>query len=270
MEEATLQAVKRAMPGHGRARIHEKLISILGIEDQTEVEVSTDAGATLYLTVFADELVDEGTIRISGEDLKKLGIPDGGNVHVKRKIPLEEQVRTAAETAATQIKEGAQDIGTKLSETAEKIQKGAAETAEQLGTKAKELTDKVKEETKPIGEKVSKAAKSSADAIRDKIPVGKLAPEIEKGLSALSQEDAKKIRSLLTGVEGVSAAVPVKFASGRSFGNLTIPPEINLVAIQRGTALLELKPDIVLKEGDIAYCSGPSDMISFVTRMLEG
>ena len=62
MEEATLQAVKRAMPGHGRARIHEKLLSFLGVEDQSEVEVRTDAGATLTLTIFADAMVDEGTI----------------------------------------------------------------------------------------------------------------------------------------------------------------------------------------------------------------
>ncbi|MBP7034780.1 MAG: hypothetical protein KBB00_03390, partial [Methanospirillum sp.] len=184
MEEATLQAVKRAMPGHGRARIHEKLLSFLGVEDQSEVEVSTDAGATLTLTIFADAMVDEGTIRISGEDLKKLNIPDGGKVHVTRKIPFEERIRTAAESAAGQIRGGAQEIGSKLSETADKLQKGAADTAGQISTKAKEITEKVKEDTKPIGEKVSKAAKSSADAIRDKIPIGKLSPEIEKGLSA--------------------------------------------------------------------------------------
>ncbi len=270
MEEATLQAVKRAMPGHGRARIHEKLLSFLSIEDQSEVEVSTDAGATLTLTVFADELVDEGTIRISGEDLKKLNIPDGGVVHVKRKIPFEEQIRMAAESAAGQMKEGAQEIGTKISETAGKIQKSAAETAEHISTKAKELTEKVKEDTKPIGVKVSRAAKSSADAIREKIPIGKLSPEIEKGLSSLSQEEAKKIRTALTGREGVSAAARVKFAAGRSLGNLTIPPEVTLVTVQRKEHILGLDADIILKENDIVYLSGPSDAVGFVTRMLEG
>lgn len=270
MEEATLQAVKRAMPGHGRARIHEKLLSFLGVEDQSEVEVSTDAGATLTLTIFADAMVDEGTIRISGEDLKKLNIPDGGKVHVTRKIPFEERIRTAAESAAGQIRGGAQEIGSKLSETADKLQKGAADTAGQISTKAKEITEKVKEDTKPIGEKVSKAAKSSADAIRDKIPIGKLSPEIEKGLSALSQEEAKTIRSALTGIEGVSAAVPVRFAAGRSLGNLTIPPEITLVTVQRKDKVLGLDRDIILKENDIVYFSGPSDAVGFVTRMLEG
>lgn len=270
MKEVTLQAVKRAMPGHGRARIHNKLLSSLGIEDQTEVEVSTDTGKTLTLTIFADEQVKEGTVRISGEDLEKLGLPDGGKVHVTRKIPLDEQVKMVAESAADQIKEGAQEIGAKLSETADKIQKGASETAEQIGTKAREFSEKVIEETKPIGEKISKAAKSSADSIRDKIPIGKLSPAIEEGLSALKPDDAKKIRSLLTSGEGVSAAAVVKSASGRSIGNLTIPPEISLVAVQRKNQVLGISSDIILSDGDIAYFSGSSNAVAFVTRMLEG
>ncbi|HPP77807.1 TrkA C-terminal domain-containing protein, partial [Methanospirillum sp.] len=182
----------------------------------------------------------------------------------------EEQIRMAAESAAGQMKEGAQEISTKISETAGKIQKSAAETAEQITTKAKELTEKVKEDTKPIGKKVSRAARSSADAIRDKIPIGKLSPEIEKGLSVLSQEEAKKIRTALTGKEGVSAAVLVKFAAGRSIGNLTIPPEVTLVTVQRKDQILGLDADIILKENDIVYLSGPSDAVGFVTRMLEG
>ncbi|MDD3574327.1 MAG: hypothetical protein PHD71_04745 [Methanospirillum sp.] len=270
MKEATLQAVKRAMPGHGRARIHEKLLSYLGIDDQSEVEVSTKAGATLTLTVFADTVVEEGTIRISSEDLEKLNIPDGGEVDVRRKIPLDEQILAAAESTAGQIKEGAQEIGAKLSETAEKIQKGAADTAEQISTKAKELTEKVKEDAKPIGEKVSKAAKSSADAIIDKIPLGKLSADIEKELSAADPEEAKRIRGILVGMEGEKAAVRVQVAAGRTVGNLTIPPEIKLVTVQRDGEILGSDNNIVFKEGDIVYISGSSDAIGFVTRMLEG
>lgn len=270
MEEATLQAVKRAMPGHGRARIHEKLLSMLGIEDQTEVEVSTNAGATLTLTVFADELVEEGTIRISVEDLKKLDIPEGGQVNVKRKIPLDEQIRVAAESAAGQIKGGAQEISTKLSETAEKIQKGASETAQQVETKAKEITEKVKADTKPISEKISKAAKNSADTIREKLPIGKFSPEIEKGLSNLTSDDANKIRSLLTGAEGICSAVPISFASGRTIGNLTMPPDAKIVAIQRKNQIVEISPDTLLKEGDIAYLSGHEEAVGFIKKMLEG
>ncbi len=270
MEEVTLQAVKRAMPGHGRARIHEKLLSFLGIEDQSEVEVSTDAGVTLTLTVFADELVEEGTIRISAEDLRRLNIPDGGTVHVTRKIPLEEQIRTTAETAAEQIKGGAQEVGAKLSETAEKIQKSAADTAEQIGTKAKELTEKVKEETKPITEKISMAAKSSAHTIREKIPLGKLSADIEKELSVVAPDEAQKIRNALTGRDGKGAAARVRFAAGRSLGNLTIPPEVTLVALQRTNQILKLDENTILKENDIVYFFGSAKSVEFVTRMLEG
>ena len=270
MEEVTLQAVKRAMPGHGRARIHQKLLSMLGVDDQTEVEVSTNAGASLTLTVFADDLVEDGTIRISGEDLKKLDIPDGGQVRIRRKVPLDEQIKTVAGTAAEQIRGGAQEFSTKISETGGKIQKGASETADKVGTKTRELTEKVKAETKPIGEKISQAAKSSAGAIREKIPLGKLSPEIEKGLSALSPDEAKRIKSLLAGGEGLKAAVPVQDASGRTIGNLTMPPEAAIVAVQRNDKTLDVKPDTLLKKGDIIYVSGTPDAVGFVTRMLEG
>ncbi|NLV28249.1 MAG: hypothetical protein GXY48_14010 [Methanomicrobiales archaeon] len=270
MEEATLQAVKRAMPGHGRARIHQKLLSLLAIEEQAEVEVSTKAGATLTLTVFADELVEDGTIRISGEDLKKLKIPDGGEVFVRRKIPLEEQIMTAADKTAEQIKGGAQELSTKITESAGKLQKDAAETAEKVGAKAKELTKKVKTDTKPVGDKIAKAAKSSAEAIKEKLPIGKFSPEVEKGLAILASEDAKKVRSLLTGAEGTCSAAVVSFASGRTVGNLTLPPEAKIVAIQRDKQVLTFGPDTILQKGDVAYITGSEDAIGFVTRMLEG
>lgn len=270
MEEVTLQAVKRAMPGHGRARIHQKLLSILGVDDQTEVEVSTKAGATLTLTVFADDLVEDGTIRISGEDLKKLDMPDGGQVTVKRKIPLDEQIKIAAGAATEQIKGGAHELGTKITDTAEKFQKGASETAQQVEIKAKELSEKVKTETKPIGDKISQAAKSSADAIRDKLPIGKMSPKIEKALSGLSADDARNIRNILSSGEGICEVSQVAFASGRTVGNLTMPPETKIIAIQRKDQLVAVSPDTLLKDGDVAYIKGPEDAVGFVTRMLEG
>lgn len=269
MEETTLQAVKRAMPGHGRARIHEKLLSILEIEDKTDIEVSTEAGSTLTLTIFADELVDEGTIKISVEDLQKLGIPDGGKVRVRRKKSLDEQIRAGAESAAEQIKTGAQEIGAKVSDTADRIHKEASETAGHIGDKAKELSDKIKDETRPIGEKVTQAAKHSAETIRDKIPIGRFSPEVEKALSGLKAEEAKRVRTLLTSAEGSTVAIPVKTASGRSIGNLTIPPEAHLAGVQRDNLLLD-GPDTILKEGDIIYITGPSEAIGYMTKMLEG
>lgn len=121
MEEVSLQATKRAMPGHGRARINEKLLSILEIEDQAEVEVITEEGKSLTLAVFSDDVVKEDNIRISSDDLAKLGIPDGGKVTVKRKVHLDEQVKMAAGSAADQIKGGANVIGAKVSGVAATI-----------------------------------------------------------------------------------------------------------------------------------------------------
>jgi len=240
MEETILQAVKRAMPGHGRARIHEKLLTILGVGDQTEVEVTSEGGQILTLTVFADDLVEEGTIRIGGDDLKKLGIPDGGKVAVKRKIPLDEQIKTAAEV-----------------------------TADQIGTKAKEFSEKVREDTKQFTDKVSQTVKNSADVIKENLPYGVLPKETEKALSALPGEDAKKIKSILIRAEGKSAALIIHSGSGRTIGNLTMHPESSIAGLQREGKLLEISPDIVLSEGDIVYVTGSEDGLVYMRKMLE-
>ena len=238
MDEAILQAVKRAMPGRGRARIHEKLLTILGIDDQTEVEVSTEAGQNLVLTVFADDLVEDGTIRISIDDLKKLEIPEGGKVTVRRKIPLDEQVRVAVGSAADQIRTGAEDIGAK-----------------------------VVDHTKPYTDKVGQAVKNSSDAIKINLP-GVLPKEIESALSVLPSPDAKKVKSILIKTEGESAAVTVNLAAGRRIDNLTIPPEANLAGLQRDGKLIDILPDIILNKGDIVYFSGTSEAVSYMNKML--
>ena len=171
MEEATLQAVKRAMPGHGRARIHEKLLSVLGIEDQEEVEVISDAGKTLTLNVFSDDMVDEGTIRVSENDLQKLGIPDGGKVVVRRKIPLEEQVVTAAEAAAEQIKAGAKEVGGKISDAAGKFE-----------AKAKEVSDKLVQDAKPVSDKSQKRLRTLQKPSRRRYPLARWLRRLRKPL----------------------------------------------------------------------------------------
>jgi K+/H+ antiporter YhaU regulatory subunit KhtT len=247
MQEAILQAVKRAMPGHGRARIHEKLLTILSINDQSEVEVSTESGQIITLSVFSDTLVEEGTIRISGDDLKKLGIPEGGKVTVRRKIPLDEQIKNAAGATADQIRSG----------------------ADQIGVKAKEFSEKVREDTKPLTDKVSKAVKTSSDVIKEKLPFGVLPKEVEKAISDLPSSDAKKIKSELIKSEKESAVVKVHLGSDRSIGNLTLHPEASIAGLQRDGKLIEITPETTLKEGDIVYVTGSQDGLSYMSRMLE-
>ncbi|NLV26788.1 MAG: hypothetical protein GXY48_06440, partial [Methanomicrobiales archaeon] len=49
-----LQAVERAMPGNGRARVHNSQLLALGIAESEKVEVLTSAGTCLTLIAFGD------------------------------------------------------------------------------------------------------------------------------------------------------------------------------------------------------------------------
>ena len=91
-----LQAVERAVSGNGRARIHSSQLEALGIADLENIEVVSATGACMTLIAFADSHISSDQIRMSGDDLKKLGIPGGGRVTVQRRIPISEQIKSGS------------------------------------------------------------------------------------------------------------------------------------------------------------------------------
>jgi hypothetical protein len=134
-----LQAVERAMPGSGRARVHNSQILALGIAELEKIEVLTSTGACLTLITFADSHVSSDQIRISADDLKKLGIPEGGQVTVRRQIPVSEQVKTTSNQIAHQIGKGLTDLGETISEK-----------STDLKEETKQITRDVQEKTRIV------------------------------------------------------------------------------------------------------------------------
>ena len=225
MEEVTLRAIKRAMPGHGRARVHHSLLSAIEIEDKTEVEVFTPNGASLTLTVFSDSLVQQGQIRISEEDLKRLGIVDGTDVQVRKKIPLSTQVKDAAGELAGKISHGVQDIGETISDKTGVLKEGTVQAAQQVQEKAKAVSAKIVEQVGPLGEKIEEAGRETASRIQDLVPIGRFNAQIETGLKKLNPDDAARLKKILLEQSGEKHAVVVKstLISGRTVQNLTLP-----------------------------------------------
>lgn len=272
MEEVILRAIKRAMPGRGRARVNSSLLTEIGIEDKTEVEVATPEGASITLTVYADALVEQGQIRISEEDLKKLGITDGTDVHVKRKVPVTEQVKDAAGELAGKINQGVQDIGETLSEKTAGIREGTSQAAQDLHEKAKEVSAKIVEEVTPIGEKIGEAGRETAARIKELVPTSRFNVAVEAGLKSLKPEDAANLKKLLAESEGEKHAAQVKAAtaSGRSIQNLTIPPDVMIIAVQRADTVIPLGDTTVLATGDLVYLAGSDKGLEYTTKLLEG
>jgi uncharacterized protein with PhoU and TrkA domain len=273
MEEVTLQAVQRAMPGHGRARINNSLLDQLGIGDNDEVDVVTPAGSHITVTVFADSLVDAGDIRLSQEDLKTLGIESGTRVVVRRKVPVAEQVKSAAYDLKDRTVKGIKGIEDAVSEKAADLKEGAATATRDIAEKGRELSSKIAEEVAPLGERISEAGRETAARIADLIPAAQISEAVDTGIKRLSPGDASRLKNLLLQNEGDVRAVVVsaETASGRTIRNLTIPPDVVIAAVQhQDNSLVIPTPDTVIASGDLVYLIGKEKALDYMSSLLEG
>lgn len=273
MEEVTLQAIKRAMPGHGRARVNISLLTDIGIEDTGEVEVITSGGSTLTLTVFADALVEKNQIRISEDDIVKLGISEGDLITVKRKIPMTEQVKTVAGDLAEKVSKGIHTAGEVLSEKTGEIKEGTAQAAQDLSEKAREVSATIAEQVAPLGSRIEEAGREAAARIQDLVPTGRFNAAVEAGLKRLSPEDAAELKKHLLSAEGEQHAITVsaETAAGRTIQNLTIPPDVNIIAVHRpDNTLMRAEPSSIITIGDLVYLTGSERGIEYMAGILEG
>jgi uncharacterized protein with PhoU and TrkA domain len=273
MEEVTLRAVKRAMPGHGRARIHSSLLTTLGINDNEEIEVVGPTGKALIMIVFADTLVEKGQIRISDEDIKKLGLAEGDEIVVRRKPPITEQVKAAASDIADRVNRGVSDLEEKVSDKTGSLKDGTKQAAQDLQEKAKGVSSKIAERVAPISEKVGDAGRDAAAKIHDRIPAAKFSSAVETGLKRLKPGDATALKKILLKNEGDIRAVTVTAptASGRTIQNLTLPPDVIIAAIQREDNTLTIPAaDTIISSGDVVYLIGKEIGLDYMATLLEG
>lgn len=130
MQEIRLTIRKRAFPSQGRVRLNVAHLPVLGIREGDRIDLVNEATQkTTTTTVIADTMVPEGQIRVSGEDLAVIGLPDGGEVLARRTPPLEEKIRQAAAGANTAFSKGVDELDEQVKKASGKIRAGAAKTA---------------------------------------------------------------------------------------------------------------------------------------------
>lgn len=173
MDSVKLKVQERAFPSRGRARLHEKYLRQLGINEGDEVEVSIEgAEKPGIVAVFADTLVEEGHIRLSPQDIAAIGAAPGSTVTVRKRPPLVDRVKKGAEGTAEKIREGAGQAREKIKggapQASERVREGAAQAAGNVREGAGKAADKVKEGAAAAKESIEKGTESVKKRLQDK------------------------------------------------------------------------------------------------------
>ena len=141
---------ERAFPSRGRARLHESYLKVLGIKEGDEVDLYPDEKAKpVAVTVFADKLVEEGFIRLSTEDIARIGVAPGTSIIVKKRPPLADRVKKSAKDSAESVRSGAkgaaESIKGKTKKAEKNLKKGAAAAKETIDKSTETVKKKIQE-----------------------------------------------------------------------------------------------------------------------------
>jgi ribosome recycling factor len=145
MKELQLKIKKRAFPSQGRVRLNESALTDLEIQNGASVDlVNETTNKSISVTVYADSMVEKGQVRVSEEDLKKVGLHDGDTLTVRATPPLKEKLKKTTDDAAKSVKEGAGKVGESAKKVGGDISAGAKKTYESAGKATKEGYEKAK------------------------------------------------------------------------------------------------------------------------------
>ncbi len=275
MDEMELIAQKRAFPSRGRARINSEDLARLGVEEGALVEIGVQGDAVLPVAVFADYLVEPGTIRIGAEDLDKLGVAPGTKLTVRKKPPLSEQLkdtaRRAAEGASAGIGRVEKTVGPAVQDVADRVSAGVNKAEEAVSPVVKSAADNVSAGVDRAGKVIGPAVKSGADTVG--AGLGKagesVAGLIEAARRQLRPGDAAVLERLLKEHEGdiTTASVPTGTPL-RKIQQMAIPPGVVVIAVQRGDSVEIPGPTLVILSGDKVFLAGRREALEEAARAI--
>jgi formylmethanofuran dehydrogenase subunit D len=141
----TLKVKVRTFPSHGRARVNETILPMIGAKEGEALllaqypTVYDEKTKTVAVTGYGDKMVDKSVIMLSPEDMAALGVAEGDTISVIRKVTWTEKITKGAGKAGATVKEGAVKAGTAVKEGATKagtsVTKGAKDAAEKVTPK---------------------------------------------------------------------------------------------------------------------------------------
>jgi len=135
----TLKVKVRTFPSHGRARVHETVLPMIGAKEGEALllaqypTVWDKKTKTVAVTGYGDKMVDKSVIMLSPEDMAALGVAEGDTISVIRKVTWTEKITKGAGATGATVKEQATKAGHVVKEGATKagktVEKGAKDVA---------------------------------------------------------------------------------------------------------------------------------------------
>ncbi|MDD1706015.1 MAG: hypothetical protein LUQ12_03125 [Methanoregulaceae archaeon] len=149
----TLKVKVRTFPSHGRARVHETVLPMIGAKEGEALllaqypTVWDQKTKTVSVTGYGDKQVDKSFIMLSPEDMAALGVAEGDTISVIRKVTWTEKITKGATKAGGAVKEGATKAGGTVKEGAVKaggaVKEGATKAGKTVEKGAKDAAGKV-------------------------------------------------------------------------------------------------------------------------------
>ena len=131
----TLKVKVRTFPSHGRARVNETVLPMIGAKEGEALllaqypTVWDQKTKTVAVTGYGDKMVDKSVIMLSPEDMAALGVAEGDTISVIRKVTWTEKISTGSDKSRCDRKGGAVKAGGAVKEGATKagktVEKGA-------------------------------------------------------------------------------------------------------------------------------------------------
>ena len=99
-----LKVAKSVIKVDGTCRVHDSVLPDLGMEEKDQLTIHFEDEAVLC-TLYADDLVPKGTIKLRGEDMKRLGVSEGHKVLVGSRDDMKRHVKELKEQEKERKKE---------------------------------------------------------------------------------------------------------------------------------------------------------------------
>lgn len=238
MEDVTLKIQKRAVKSRGRARLNKSMLSKLGSEDESRLEIINEAaGKSVTVTLFADSMVEEGFIRLGDEDLEDLGLTEGDTVIIRRKAPISEQVRDRAGEAAERISEGMDKIGDRATETAKRV----GEELDEMGESVRKGVEKAHVSTSQAADTVKgSVSKAYGRIVEETAPVtGRIESATKEAVGKIKEGVSPTTEKAETKAREVYQRIVDDLPSLRERLSKAAEPVINRLKPDQGTKLQE-------------------------------